>query len=116
MAVQADRHALDIEVSQPESDTFVVRCSGSIDIENAPRFREALASGLRSGRHRLVVDLSRVTFMDSAGIGAIVSVRDQLQRGARMLVRARDGRIRMLLEMAGLGSRCQVTTGASSPA
>jgi anti-sigma B factor antagonist len=52
--------------------TAVVSASGEIDIINAEGFRDALLSALNAGAAHLVVDLTSVTFLDSAGVTALV--------------------------------------------
>jgi anti-sigma B factor antagonist len=52
--------------------TAVVSASGEIDIINAEGFRDALLSALNAGAAALVVDMTSVTFLDSAGVTALV--------------------------------------------
>ncbi|MBI3944327.1 MAG: STAS domain-containing protein [Armatimonadetes bacterium] len=82
--------------------TSLVECSGEVDIETAPRFREALDEGIGRRPRRLILDLSGVQFMDSVGVGHIVSVYKRLRPGVRLQICTRSPHIRMLLEMAGL--------------
>ncbi|MEV8100114.1 STAS domain-containing protein [Kitasatospora sp. NPDC085879] len=54
----------------------LVGASGEIDLDTVPSLRRALAAALEA--HREVVrDLSEVTFMDCAGMGALVRARNQ---------------------------------------
>ncbi len=104
MAKRQEKHPdLDIRVSAPEEGTCVVECAGEVDIHNAPRFRQALESRLSRATRGLVLDLRRVTFIDSVGIGVLVAVKKHLGAGARFQVWATDQRVRTLLAMAGLG-------------
>ena len=43
-----------------------------IDLTNAEGLRDALLSALNEGAHGLVVDLTTTTFIDSAGVTALV--------------------------------------------
>jgi anti-sigma B factor antagonist len=59
----------------------VVRPSGErLDIEVAPDFRAMLLSLIEQGHRRLVVDLTEVSFIDSSGLGALVSALKTLKR------------------------------------
>ena len=51
--------------------TAVVSLPVEIDITNADRVREDLLSVLNQGAVLLIADLSRTTFCDSAGVGAV---------------------------------------------
>lgn len=50
----------------------VVTVSGDIDLESAPRVRQAIADAISAGRNRVVLDLTGVTFLDSIGLGVAV--------------------------------------------
>jgi anti-sigma B factor antagonist len=51
--------------------TAVMSLPVEIDITNADRVREDLLSVLNQGAVLLIADLSRTTFCDSAGVGAV---------------------------------------------
>ena len=52
--------------------TAVVTLPAEIDITNADQVREDLLSVLNQGAVLLIADLSKTTFCDSAGVGALV--------------------------------------------
>jgi anti-sigma B factor antagonist len=52
--------------------TAVVSASGEIDMINAEGLRDALLSALNAGAAALVVDMTSTTFLDSAGLTALV--------------------------------------------
>jgi anti-sigma B factor antagonist len=66
-------------------DRTVIEVSGEIDVYTAPRLREALISLVDAGNFRLIVDMERVEFLDSTGLGVLV--------GGLKRVRAHDGSI-----------------------
>jgi anti-sigma B factor antagonist len=55
----------------------VVAASGEIDITIADGFRDALLSALSAGAAALIVDLTSATFLDSAGVTALVRAARQ---------------------------------------
>jgi len=76
---------------------------GEIDIYTAPRLRELLIDLVSRGSYQLVVNLDKVGFLDSTGLGVLV--------GGLKRVRAHDGsldlvctqqRILKLLKITGL--------------
>jgi anti-sigma B factor antagonist len=90
----------------------VVQVSGELDAANCRRLRNELLSRADAGHHRFAVDLSGLSFMDSAGIGVLV--------GATKRARAADGRlclvnpkhhIRQVLESMGLVSVMPIFDG-----
>jgi anti-sigma B factor antagonist len=50
----------------------VVTATGEVDLTNAEGFRDAMLSALNAGALGLVVDLTMTTFLDSAGVTALV--------------------------------------------
>ena len=61
----------------------VVEVSGEIDVYTAPRLRETLVGLVDAGNYSLIVDMERVEFLDSTGLGVLV--------GGLKRVRAHDG-------------------------
>src|ERR1700733_12081415 len=50
----------------------VVTAAGEIDLTNAEGPRDVLLSALNAGARGLVVDMTSTTFLDSAGVAALV--------------------------------------------
>ena len=57
-----------------------------LDARSAPSFRDRIIDFVKAGHQRIVLDLSRVEFIDSSGIGAIVSVRKQLADQGELVI------------------------------
>ena len=71
------------------------RLGGELDLSAAPAFRRALAD-VPSGA-RVLLDMSAVTFVDSAGLGALVgAIRRSRDGGGDAAVCARPGLSRLL--------------------
>jgi stage II sporulation protein AA (anti-sigma F factor antagonist) len=78
---------------------------GELDVATAPAFRTQIDAALaRHQARRLQLDLARVGFIDSSGVGAILGRYRQLQlvRGELVLVGI-PRRLRPVLELSGLG-------------
>ncbi|MDX6554597.1 MAG: hypothetical protein QOD86_792 [Miltoncostaeaceae bacterium] len=82
-----------------EAPDVVVAMAGEVDVATAARVRAELrlAQALRPGR--LILDLSGVTFLDAAGISAILS---PCRAGdLRVTLIAPPGRVRRLMQIVG---------------
>jgi anti-sigma B factor antagonist len=55
----------------PEGAT-VLSLAGDLDLFSAPQFQEIARPIVEQGGHRLVIDLGRVEFVDSAGLAALM--------------------------------------------
>ena len=63
-----------------ERDHAIAAVAGEIDIFTAARLREHL-SELAASSHRMVIDLDQVTFIDSAGLSALVGTANHVASG-----------------------------------
>ena len=65
--------AVELKVSsRSQGDHELVIATGEIDLTNAEGLRDALLSALNAGAPGLVVDMTTTTFLDSAGVTALV--------------------------------------------
>src|SRR3989442_15711141 len=62
---------LGIDVSDRD-DVVVLAVAGQLDVLTAPQLLECLVHSVKKGRCRVVVDLERVDFVDSTGLGVLV--------------------------------------------
>jgi anti-sigma B factor antagonist len=60
-------------VDRVRGDFHVVELAGDIDVETARTLRAHILDQFTDSPARVVVDLSEVEFMDSSGLGALVS-------------------------------------------
>jgi anti-sigma B factor antagonist len=67
------------EIVQVDDVTIVTLGCERLDLVSAPVIRNLLVDLVRSGHHKLVLDLANVTFIDSAGLGALVAVLRRLR-------------------------------------
>lgn len=95
---------MDLSVDRrPDSSVSVVRVTGEVDVHSAPRLREGVDAELGSASTGVVVDLSEVGFLDSTGLGALVTARTAAgERGVALPVVCTSERIRKLFTITGL--------------
>ena len=74
-----------IQTHEKESDIDIVTISGRLVATDAPEARENLKAIVEAGNGKLIIDLSRVSFIDSSGLSVLIS--------AFKLIRAKDGRM-----------------------
>lgn len=99
---------IDINVSNRDSVTLV-EASGRVDSMSANQFGEALSTQIDGGHLSLVLDLSGVDYMSSAGLREIVAALKKVKRASGDLRIAQPSeRVREVLEMAGLDTIFQI--------
>ncbi|GIJ33390.1 STAS domain-containing protein [Verrucosispora sp. WMMD703] len=57
----------------------VLEVGGEVDVYTAPRLRERLLELIDAGARHVVVDLGRVDFLDSTGLGVLVGALKRLR-------------------------------------
>ncbi|HEV3226108.1 MAG TPA: STAS domain-containing protein [Acidimicrobiales bacterium] len=81
----------------------VMEFSGELDLSTVPVFRDALDEVLRDGVASVELDLSRLEFIDSSGVGAYVTVHRRARAsGARLSVGARSPLVDRVLQLSGV--------------
>ena len=65
---------------------LVVTVSGELDVATTPAFREHLEDAIEAGAHRLVIDLTAVSFLDSVALAAIVHEKQRLPEHGRVVL------------------------------
>jgi anti-sigma B factor antagonist len=93
---------MSFEVRAVGEVTVVEPTDGRIDLETSAAFKSALDELLADGRVRMVLNLSRVAFMDSAGLGAIMSVYRQVDGKGSLQVCGLQPRIKTLFDITRL--------------
>lgn len=79
----------------------VVHVYGELDVATSPTLREQLIRLVGEGRNRLVLALDGVDFLDSTGLGTIISA---LKR-----VRTHDGDLRLVCSQARITRLFEIT-------
>ena len=95
---------MDVVVGVEErGDVTLVRASGDLDVATAPRLREEVIRLVTAGQTDIVLDLERVDFVDSTGLGVIVGLlkRTRTLGGDLRLVSTSPG-LRRILELTAL--------------
>ena len=76
--------SVDLKLEHYNKDGIeIVDVEGEIDVYTAPRLRELLIDLVNNGNYQIVVNMEKVEFLDSTGLGVLV--------GGLKRVRAHDG-------------------------
>lgn len=98
-----DATVLTIETLGPDDGTLTLRCRGEIDYSTVRLLREHAETALIDPAPTVVLDLDRVTFLDSAGLGTLVEIHRQLQAEDRaMVLRTSQANTLKVLETTGM--------------
>jgi anti-sigma B factor antagonist len=81
----------------------VIALQGQVDLATAPQLADAVAGATRQGAETVVVDLTDVDFLDSAGVRALVeSAQAAAATGVTVSVTGASGWVARVLEITGV--------------
>ncbi|CAN5224029.1 anti-sigma factor antagonist BldG [soil metagenome] len=71
-----------------EGDRTILEVGGEVDVYTAPKLRERLVELVGEGHYKIIVDMTKVEFLDSTGLGVLV--------GGLKRVRSHDGTLALV--------------------
>lgn len=84
-------------------ETLVLNLRGSMDIATSPTVRAALTEAIDGGANHLIVDLTRLDFLDSTGLGVLIGAhRRTAENNGSLRLIVNEGPISRLLNITGL--------------
>ena len=72
-------------MAQLDNGTPVVSVMGEVDLATAPALEQTLLDATETGTGDVIVDLSGCSFLDSAGLRALIATRDRVEHLDRSL-------------------------------
>ena len=94
---------MDLEVDRVDDGVAVVRCRGRLNMASAPRLTEVIGECVGGGSARLVVDLSDTPFVDSSGLGALISgLKRARQAGGDLRIAGAGEQVLTVLSLTNL--------------
>ncbi|MEU9604947.1 STAS domain-containing protein [Streptomyces sp. NPDC048057] len=94
---------LEVSYEHVSDGTTVVSVEGEASVYTAPWLRAALNDLIHQGHVRLVVDLGKVDFLDSTGLGVILrGVKHCRAQGGALVVVITEARVGKILRTTGL--------------
>jgi anti-sigma B factor antagonist len=93
---------LDVETTQ-RAGSSILTLRGEIDVYTAPRLRQAIVDLVEEGARAIVVDMARVDFLDSTGLGVLVEGLKRVKtREGSLSVVATQEKILKIFDITGL--------------
>ena len=81
---------------------------GDIDIASSDAFYAALSALVASAHSPAFVDLSKVTYIDSSGLNALVRASNEVERDVTIVLVAPSQPVRTMLALSGLEGSFEV--------
>jgi anti-sigma B factor antagonist len=86
-----------------EGTTATVAAEGEIDLSTVDELRTAVTVAAEASVDTLLLDLTGVEFIDSAGLGGLLELRSTLRsHSVTLRISAGDGPVKQAMEITGL--------------
>ncbi len=87
----------------PREQTCILEIEGEVDVYTSPQLKQDLVQLAESGVKRVIVDLSKVEYLDSTGLGVLIGGLKRLREADGNLCLVGPGmRIQRIFEITGL--------------
>ncbi len=63
-----------------ENDVVILEIEGEIDLYNAPTLKDVIKDYIGQQKYNIVINLAKVSYIDSSGIGALISSLSNLKK------------------------------------
>ncbi len=89
--------------SRTQGPFQVIEVGGEVDVYTAPKLRETIVTAVDAGHNRLIVDVEKVDFLDSTGLGVLVgSLKRVRSDGGSLDIVCTHERILKIFDITGL--------------
>ncbi len=97
----------ELEIHEPTAGVVVAALAGEVDLTNARQLEERLegAAGMES---RLVLDINRVVFIDSAALHVLFKLARRREGSGFVLVMEPNAAVSRTLDIVGLGDAVRI--------
>lgn len=101
---------MEISTCAHENNVMVLKVEGEVDAHTARDLSKTLTDLLGQGHHRIVIDVSGMTFISSAGIRAILYThREAVRLGGKVRLVGPTDQVRRIFEIVGFFELLQIT-------
>lgn len=94
-----------------DDSSAAVSPAGDIDVSTSPRLLACITELLEEGRTRITLDMQAVTFIDSSGLGALVTLHQRAGSTAEITVVQPRPHVHRAMEISGILSVIRIEPG-----
>ena len=95
--------ALEVETRPAVNGVTVLAPTGRLDVTGAPALKDAIGEAIRNGPAKVVIDMEGVSFVDSTGLGSVISSLKQIRNSqGELRLAAPNEQVRVVLELTTL--------------
>jgi anti-sigma B factor antagonist len=103
VSIDTSAPPLTIDLTEDPGDSRRLVIRGELDMSTAPKLNGELIRAFRDESAQVVLDLREITFIDSMGLGVLVSAKQRAKSsGISMKFRLPEGPARFAFQVTGL--------------
>jgi anti-sigma B factor antagonist len=96
--------------TKDSSGVLVVQVDGQLIVGNRHELKDLIQAALETGERRLLIDFSRTGYIDSSGLGALVSISKRVREsGGELRLSGLNDDLRSLFELTKLDTLFAIT-------
>jgi len=96
---------MEIKTKETPNGVVVFDIEGEVDLYNSPELKEAIKKMIEAKKYNIVVNLAKVSYIDSSGIGALISSLSNLKKYQGSLkITNLQGSVKKVFELTKLTS------------
>ena len=96
--------------TKDSSGVLVVQVDGQLIVGNRHELKDLIQAALEKGERRLLIDFSRTGYIDSSGLGALVSISKRVREaGGELRLSGLNDDLRSLFELTKLDTLFAIT-------
>jgi len=96
--------------TKDSSGVLVVQVDGQLIVGNRHELKDLIQAALEKGERRLLIDFSRTGYIDSSGLGALVSIAKRVREsGGELRLSGLNDDLRSLFELTKLDTLFAIT-------
>lgn len=100
-----------------ETDAYVICIEGELDLGRCPDLERALGEAERTEAGRIILDIEQLTFIDSTGLGILLTAsRRSASNGSRLQITRGKGQVADMFRLTALDRALPLTDPSLSPA
>lgn len=86
-----------------EKDTVIIEVTGSLFVNESTILREKMIEQINLGRVNFLLDVSKLKFIDSSGLGVLVSIHKRVKENkGKLIIKGLDGEVKNVFELTRL--------------
>lgn len=101
----------EIKVTAEENEIHIIQIKGEVDASSSIELDQAISSCISGGYKKILVDLSQLSYISSAGLGVFMSyVEEMKEKQIKMILFGLTARVAHTFDLLGLRGLIEIRT------